>query len=1132
MFRDDRGVSREKKADFVSKAQAERERRRVEGLQAEEARRRERAVARIQPWVRGCLVRGRLVGRLWGEIEEVVQKKNTAGCGVLGGEELYWAVQKGIWAGLPGIWGGKGGKNRGIKKMKKKCKGEVKESLLEGPLGVFLSVCECVLEQFCGDSSKADSATDDYVSLVLKPDYNTLWMKQIKALSALCIAVLTSGRHELYNARSTGHNPTSSLLRLLVVFTNSATWRFVQRNERARAPCRLLCANILRHLVVECHLYRSLGLFCRQALGRTGPGGGAGGGSSKAHGSYSRRTGLGVLELKAACTLWMAGFSICSGNVQGKGSGREEEREEEEEMEDGGGAEVTISRYNPLSNEAFVLSILTVPSIVHILTQSKSDDVLGVFKKNNLKSLAIDVLSMGLCERNGVMRNSLSATQCLAVAGNIIELEALDVKEGKIEISLQRMPSFVGVLLALFGTCCSFQTAKKSEKSTYNCMLGFMTAKVEDDFVQTMADVMAQISMLWSDALLSLVVGDIVLEDISKLFIKKKPYVNPESMINMNNSCKLFKTAMRAMPELRVDILKSLSYCHMFVPKLWQYFIALAPSGGEDILLKSAKDPAKEPLIYTLALFVDCLRMLCLVLDEHDLYEEEKPLTLETLTRICQFMNSYCFQVLWHVPGCTSKEENVLLAELVENMAACLKMLFEKDARRTFVTNSADIWTSQHVKKKAWAGLIKDRDAKVHRVLKYMPHAVPFSDRLTYFTDMKTQDRMIADASDREAIYVVRIFRNRILESGFEQLMPMPGAKMRNRLYVRFVNLHGIEEEGIDQNGVFKEFLEETCSALYDPNFNLFQVTADQRLYPSVSSSVQPDHLKLFEYCGRIAGKAAYEGILLDIPFAQFFLSKILGAYSFIDELPSLDPDLYRNLMFLKHYDGDCEDLGLTFSIDTDVFGKIETTELVPGGSAKAVTNDSKLWYMYLMADFRLNKQFADKSKAFVKGFKDIIKHEWLAVFSPSELRKVIAGDNNGIDFKDLRRNTKYINGYHDSHSVVKWLWDCVSEFSGEDQGLFLKFVTSCSKPPLLGFSSLQPPFQIQAVAYDEGEHTEVTATSTIKNFFGISGSDTKRLPTSSTCFNLLKLPMYKKKKTLKERLLYAIRSKAGFELA
>lgn len=64
----------------------------------------------------------------------------------------------------------------------------------------------------------------------------------------------------------------------------------------------------------------------------------------------------------------------------------------------------------------------------------------------------------------------------------------------------------------------------------------------------------------------------------------------------------------------------------------------------------------------------------------------------------------------------------------------------------------------------------------------------------------------------------------------------------------------------------------------------------------------------LFEFVGRMLGKAVYEGILVDVPFASFFLSLVLGQtqqafYSCIDELPSLDKELYKSLTFIKHYE-------------------------------------------------------------------------------------------------------------------------------------------------------------------------------------------------------------------------------------
>ena len=40
------------------------------------------------------------------------------------------------------------------------------------------------------------------------------------------------------------------------------------------------------------------------------------------------------------------------------------------------------------------------------------------------------------------------------------------------------------------------------------------------------------------------------------------------------------------------------------------------------------------------------------------------------------------------------------------------------------------------------------------------------------------------------------------------------------------------------------------------------------------------------------------------------------------------------------------------------------------------------------------------------------------------------------------------------------------------------------------------------------------------------------KLPTAQTCFNLLRLPTYSNHKVMKEKLLYAINSGAGFEMA
>ena len=86
--------------------------------------------------------------------------------------------------------------------------------------------------------------------------------------------------------------------------------------------------------------------------------------------------------------------------------------------------------------------------------------------------------------------------------------------------------------------------------------------------------------------------------------------------------------------------------------------------------------------------------------------------------------------------------------------------------------------------------------------------------------------------------------------------------------------------------------------------------------------------------------------------------------------------------------------------------------------------------------------------------------------------------------------------------------WSVIERFSEQERCLLLKFVRSWSRPPLLGFKELYPPFCV------------------------MSGGREQRLPSASTCMNLLKLPMFPDVETMRSKLLYAISSGAGFELS
>ena len=68
----------------------------------------------------------------------------------------------------------------------------------------------------------------------------------------------------------------------------------------------------------------------------------------------------------------------------------------------------------------------------------------------------------------------------------------------------------------------------------------------------------------------------------------------------------------------------------------------------------------------------------------------------------------------------------------------------------------------------------------------------------------------------------------------------------------------------------------------------------------------------------------AEQGIIVELPLAPFFLKKLLRRGLDVNDLPTLDAELYRSLMLLREYEGDAEDLSLTFTLTEDHLGEIK----------------------------------------------------------------------------------------------------------------------------------------------------------------------------------------------------------------
>lgn len=260
------------------------------------------------------------------------------------------------------------------------------------------------------------------------------------------------------------------------------------------------------------------------------------------------------------------------------------------------------------------------------------------------------------------------------------------------------------------------------------------------------------------------------------------------------------------------------------------------------------------------------------------------------------------------------------------------------------------------------------------------------------------------------------------------------------------------------------------------------------------------DHaMRLGEAFGCLLGYVlVHERVLpinLEAPFLRMLLNRSIPDP--LAALESVDPVYAKSLRAVLDAD-DVASLGLTWTAEE-------------GGGDADVTAANKAAFVEAAATWRLHGRIAGQIACIRKGLHSIVPRDWLAILTENDLGVFIAGVRE-LDIADWRRNTR-LDGFAPDAPVVTWFWRCVSRMSVEERGLLLRLATGSSICPPGGFAELQglvglSPFTLQA-----------------------KPGPIDRLPTASTCFNTLSLPMYLSYEMLERKLLAAVRfGSGGFE--
>lgn len=257
-------------------------------------------------------------------------------------------------------------------------------------------------------------------------------------------------------------------------------------------------------------------------------------------------------------------------------------------------------------------------------------------------------------------------------------------------------------------------------------------------------------------------------------------------------------------------------------------------------------------------------------------------------------------------------------------------------------------------------------------ILRNMPFFIPFHTRVQIFREFIFRDQMrrrqgfidadawrlsVAQSSMGRMIngqpaavhdvlrrHHANIRRESVFDDAFDQFYEL-GDSLKEPIQITFIDKFDTVEAGIDGGGVTKEFLTSVTGEAFksDIGLRLFEENDQHLLYPNPAAVEQRkellrqtgvaerssewneqvrDLLRRYEFLGRVIGKCLYEGILVDVNFAPFFLLKwaLTGgvgsaqketAYrANLNDLKDLDRGLYQGLVSLPLFIGAIE---LTF---------------------------------------------------------------------------------------------------------------------------------------------------------------------------------------------------------------------------
>ena len=280
--------------------------------------------------------------------------------------------------------------------------------------------------------------------------------------------------------------------------------------------------------------------------------------------------------------------------------------------------------------------------------------------------------------------------------------------------------------------------------------------------------------------------------------------------------------------------------------------------------------------------------------------------------------------------------------------------------------------------------------------------------------------------------------------------------QLRQRWRVMFAG-----EPGLDAGGVMREWFTLLFAELFDPKVGLFTSTVgDERSYwlNANSAECQANHLELFQFAGRLLGKAILEEHLVTVHLALPFLKHILGVPISFSDLQFLDDEIYNSAVVVQQTQ-DVEALCLDFTVTRIEQGKPLVIDLVPQGESMDVTADNKQQYLDLLFKYHVLGSVSQQLLAFLTALYEAIPEGLLKLFDYQELELLMCGVPS-IDLPDWRKHTDFrffTENFPTELEIqnIEWFWEILHDMANEQVVRLLQFTTGSSRVPAQGFKVL-----------------------------------------------------------------------------